>query len=452
MCDASLRRMTWSDVLRAAKVQAAQIEVCFDRNPGMARRIGYSSNNSLAEVITAIASMLLGAVEVPFDSRVDDAQRTFDTNYGGLWVEPSFFDQRGGSDLAFGSRLDFNSKSLIDHPALILQTSGTTAQPKGVVHTHRGLLLNAAAKLSAVPQTTEDVRLCSLPLAHAYARTCDFGTWLLSGSTLAIGHGYSAWKTLAPLAKPTLANTVPSLADRLLVSDSKQVGTGELKLLGCGGAAMLETDFMKWADRGVAVIQGYGLTETGPVICSSTPESAVPGFVGGFVEGWEYQIRNGVLHVRGPSLMQGYFGDTAATRQSVDADGWFNTGDLVEFDKSIGQLRVLGRSDDVIVLDNGRKVNPRSVEEKIEQLGLIRHAVVVGAGRRIAAWVELSTQHHDTDVSAQIKRVLKGMPQWYQPAEINLFDEPLSESTGCLTSKGSIRRNAVRTYIDNINR
>ena len=97
------------------------------------------------------------------------------------------------------------------------------------------------------------------------------------------------------------------------------------------------------------MIQGYGLTETSPVICSAGPGNAAPGLVGGFVEGWEHQIRDGRLWVRGPHLMLGYWGDPLATKARLDSDGWFDTGDLVELDAAFGQLRILGRADDVIV-------------------------------------------------------------------------------------------------------
>ena len=237
-----------------------------------------------------------------------------------------------------------------DDDALILWTSGTTGNPKGVVHSHRSLLQNAKAKLQAVPQRVDDHRLTLLSVAHAYARTCDLGTWLISGCTLSIGRGFGGWLKLAPDRRPTLCNLVPSLASQILDQDE---GLGCLRLLGCGGAAMSKEQFQSWTERGVRVIQGYGLTETGPVISSQTPSNSIPGHAGRLVDGWQSRIEHGRLFVRGPHLLTRYWNNPDETAAKLDSQGWFDTGDLVEINSSSGQLRILGRADDRLVLVNG---------------------------------------------------------------------------------------------------
>ena len=152
-------------------------------------------------------------------------------------------------------------------PLSILWTSGTTSEPRAVLLSAAGQFANATAKLNAVPQFESEIRLTVLPLSHAYARTCDFGTWLLSGCTLAVCLGYQGMLRRLERVKPNLINAVPSMASRMLREKPRNLN--RLRLLGCGGAPLDSSDFERWDSQGVTVIQGYGLTEAGPVICSN---------------------------------------------------------------------------------------------------------------------------------------------------------------------------------------
>ncbi|TWU56150.1 class I adenylate-forming enzyme family protein [Rubripirellula reticaptiva] len=321
--------------------------------------------------------------------------------------------------------------------ALVLQTSGTTSTPKGVVLTHTNLLGNAAAKLTAVPQSTDDVRLTVLPLSHAYARTSDFGTWMISGCKLAVTLGFDGLRDFAPIVHPTLMNVVPSIAYQLLDSDTDlaAMGLGRLRLLGCGGAPISAVTFDLFKRLGITVIQGYGLTETGPVICSATPENATAGLVGDFVDGWQHEIRSGELYVRGPHVMQGYWNDETATRAKIDSGGWLRTGDLVERDEETGQLRILGRVDDVLVMDNGRKISPNSIQRDLEQVAGVNHAMLVWRGR-LECWID-GDMNEDS-----IRKTLSQYPHC-RHATLHRFDPPLSAEHAELTAKGTIRRNAI---------
>ncbi len=383
--------LTWrelSDQVDAANVDAIE---------------AVQSDNSLDEVITILAIQRRGGVEVSIDSRSNQSPP-------------------GGVDVPAGT-------------SLVLFSSGTTGRPKGVMLSREALFRNAAAKLAAVPQGTDDVRLTVLSLAHAYARTCDFGTWLLSGCTLAVGLGMDGLRTLAPIATPTLMNVVPSIAYRLLDEDLPTIGLGRLRLLGVGGAAIGTDAFDDFANRGVTVIQGYGLTETGPVICSATPENAAPGLVGDFVDGWEHEIRDGELFVRGPHLMAGYLADDAATQSKIDADGWLRTGDRVEYDGAARQLRILGRVDDVIVLPNGFKISPGPIERDIERVAGVRHAILVHR-ETLQLWID-----GEADLSEVKYRLLAH--DHCGRASVHRFESPLSIASGELTVKGTLRRSQI---------
>lgn len=456
IADADRRRsrsitLTWSQLAAVTAAVAEQLQRRLAASDMLGRRIGHASDNTLTDVVLALASAALTAVEVPFDHRFDSSTiESLWKRVGGLWLDAEQCREliepvvRGGvpagEPLSYLERL--HSAVDVDSPALVLWTSGTTADPKGVTLSHRNLHVNAAAKLAAVPQRTGDVRLTALPLSHAYARTCDMGTWLLSGCTWAVTLGFDGWCHLAPQVMPTLANSAPSLAARLFGGDDVELGANRLRLLGCGGAAMHGQAFDDWRHRGVTVIQGYGLTETSPVICSATPDDAQPGLVGQPVDGWETDIRAGKLWVRGPHVMLGYWDDPAATAEKIDADGWLDTGDLVERDPHSGQFRILGRADDVLVLANGHKVHPIATERSVGRIPGVRHAVLITVDGQLELWID-TDRDLDPPLLGAIQAAVPPAPQGQRPRRVQKFDPPLSIAAGELTPKGTPRRQAI---------
>ena len=455
-----LRATSWGQLAEVVRNAAEKLQRRLGDQPGYPPHIGHASDNSAADVVIAIASMVLGTTEVPIDHRYDRERiEALWRRLDGLWVNRAF---KGELERAIGevdaSRPDpaGTASSLrrlrrratrpvgCEAAALILWTSGTTREPKGAMLSQRSLASNAAAKLEAVPQRRDDVRLTVLPLAHAYARTCDFGTWLLSGSRLAVTLGFDGWNRLARSVRPTLVNTVPRMAERLKSAGATERGLERLRLLGCGGAALSSRAFECWRSRGVTVIQGYGLTEAGPVICSATPDNATAGLVGRPVAGWETEIREGRLFVRGPHTMLGYWNDPHATRAKMHRDGWLDTGDLVEIDSATGQFRILGRADDVIVLDSGRKVHPGEIERALATVPGVARALVTSVEGGVEAWLDLDT---GVDIEDEMVRAMQNacvsFPAWQRPARYQAFDPPLSLAREELTIKGTLRRQRV---------
>ena len=430
------RQVTWQRLLSAVRTLASELSAL-----GVSPRtpVGYASRNELGDVLLSLSCVAVGAIEVPIEHRLreDEVARRWG-QFDGRWIDSR--QLKSLTDAALRHPIVFEDERTtpdLSRPSLVLWTSGTTSRSRGVVLTQQNLVGNAAAKLAAVPEQSDDLRLCSLPLCHAYARTCDMGTWLHSGCTLALGLGFEAWRDFAPIVKPTIANTVPRLAARLLVEADNAV-LGRLRLIGCGGAAMEESEFSQWRQRGVVVIQGYGLTETAPVICSATPETALPGLVGTFVDGWEYDIRAGELYVRGPHTMLEYWNDPHATKQRIDADGWLATGDLVEIDESSGQLRILDRKDDVIVLPSGRKVFPQAVERLLGTVDGVDHLMLLCRDDQLECWYCGST-----DATDLMRDKFDHLETWQQPKSINRWSEPLSIDAGELTAKGTLRRKQI---------
>jgi long-chain acyl-CoA synthetase len=401
-------RLTWSQLHDQVMTESKR---WIQADPAIP--IVHRSENRARDVVTALAIAVAGRIEAPLDDRLSELE---------MDRRCELLSQRPRSSVS---------------SSIILWTSGTTSQPMGVIQQHASWLGNAAAKLQAVPTTADDVRLTVLPLSHAYARTCDLGTWLIAGGTLAVGLGMKGLRKLAPMVRPTVMNVVPSMAHALLCQPP--AGLQRLRWLGVGGAALSTDAFKAWRDRGVTVIQGYGLTETGPVIASATPKNAAAGWVGNFVQGWEREIRDGELWVRGPHLFNGYWNHDSIA--AVDANGWFRTGDHVRWDSQTDQLRVLGRVDDVIVLPNAIKINPSEIEQQIALLPGVRHCMLC-LRKQLELWIDGDETSHDA-----IRRLLLRYHPWGNETQIRYLDAPLSIEAGELTSKMTLRRSAIRERI-----
>lgn len=344
--------------------------------------------------------------------------------------------------------------------AQMLFTSGTVNKPKGVLLSHNNLASNARAKLDAAPQTSDDVRLNVLPFSHAYARTCELSTWIIARGKLVITRSWREFVRVAPIVRPTLVNLVPHLAMRLadlISADCSSVG-GRLRLLQVGGAALTDALWQKLDRRGLPPLQGYGLTETSPVVCSNRSGSQRPGTVGPPVSGVDIRVADdGELLVRGPNVMLGYWKNVEATR-SVYSGDWLATGDLVARNGD-GSLRVLGRKDQQIVLSTGYKVNPSEVEDLLTSHPDIDQAVVLGTGMRgivalvyspisdVHFWplapVATSQLQSASPILKAFEECVSGLPGHMVPHAVARLAQPFSRETQALTAKGTVKRAQV---------
>jgi long-chain acyl-CoA synthetase len=442
--------VTWRELAGWASKLADRMEPIRTANLPLVHRV----ENTFEDVLVALACQLLGIVEVPIDSAGGEAYvRACRDGVGGDWLDQETkrklvedaFERRDEPTATAVSRQPPES---VDDDALILFTSGTLGDPKGVVLSHRSLLLNAQAKLNALPQSQSDCRLTVLSIAHGYARTCDLGTWVLSGCSLAITCGFEGWVEHSEKVSPTHCNMVPSLAERV---SAENTVPQTLQFLGCGGAAMLPDRFEHWVDRGVTVIQGYGLTEAGPVISSQTPQDSMIGHAGRFVDGWQHRVEQGRLFVRGRHLMTGYWRDRESTARRIDADGWLDTGDLVRICESTGQLEILGRSDDRIILSNGHAVDPLVIEKRIMSISGIRTAVVSQHSdrRTVELWIETDSSPFR---QVELDKVLQTLPSWARPRTITPFRVPEMERETVFNRKGAIRRTKMLVFLRKNNR
>ncbi len=440
--------LQWQELAGHVAVVASALRRQLNDRPADQQRVVFLHRNRLSDVLVSLACMALGVVEVPIDERREESHRDYVRHaVNGLWIDDDFIRNIVKATPPTAASAD-ELQSLgqghdVSRLAVILWTTGTLAEPKGVMLSHQNLFSNAHAKLLAVPQSADDMRLTTLPLSHAYARTCDFGTWLLSRSTLVLSLGYLGWQTLAPKYPPTVANVVPSLAYRLL-QDENVIPRSKLRLLGVGGAALSRTAFEQFQKLGVTVIQGYGLTETSPVICSATPGDASAGFVGRPVAGCEVCLRDGRLFVRGPGVMLGYWGDRDATLRRIDQDGWLDTGDLASHDPVSGQYRILGRADEVLVLPSGNKIHPRDIESLVEELPDVARAMLILNGNDLHLWLDVTESANVRSTLQQAENRLSSLPRWMRPESVGVFTPALAIDRGELTFKGGLRRREIR--------
>lgn len=426
--------------------------------------------NSLAWILIDIACQTLGLVHVAIDSRLGEKQNQglkdfaeaeilYGDSVGVLpHLEPenaeSWRDIAAIAPIVAAKHRDRAVSQSNTAPAQMLFTSGTVSAPKGVLLSNQNLYSNAAAKLLAAPQSTQDVRLNVLPFAHAFARTCELSSWILSQSQLALAHDWEDLIEQARTLEPTVLNLVPYLAVKMadLLDESPRGFGNRLRMLCVGGAAVDETLFKRLEKHGVAPLQGYGLTEASPVVCSNVHGRLRSGCVGQAVKGTLLRVdESGVLWVQGPQVMLGYWKSDSNERIQ---NGWLNTGDLAEIDAE-GFVRILGRHDDQISLSSGFKVQPEQVEARLLRDPRIAQAVVFGSDRPyLGALLYLKGELSDRQAVsasecplAEIERSLQclfdGDLRHLRPARLALLPERMTAKDGLLSNKGTPRRPAI---------
>ncbi|HWB13309.1 MAG TPA: AMP-dependent synthetase/ligase [Pirellulales bacterium] len=387
-------------------------------------------------------------------------------------------DRMMHADESLADRLWHEARSHLapDDLATILYTSGTTGEPKGVMLNQRNLATNALGTLAAFGSQPDDLRLAWLPMSHIFARTCDVYTWVAGGGRLALAEGPDSVSPLCREVQPTLINGVPYffekvqryLVDKGMADIPGVLGAafgGRLRAACSGGAPLPDHVAQFYNDRGVFLGQGYGLTESSPVISASTPGVMKIGTAGRPIPGVEVKIApDGEILTRGPHVMLGYWNKPAATAESL-RDGWLHTGDLGSLDEE-GFLRITGRKKELIVTAAGKKAVPSHLESLLKADPLVEQAVVLGDGRsylsalivpnrealaaelrRLGKQVELAEAVRDRDVIAlyeqRIKERLACVSYYEQVVKFAILDRPLSVERGELTLTLKLRRDAI---------
>ena len=330
-----------------------------------------------------------------------------------------------------------------DDTALIIYTSGTTGSPKGVMLSYAALKANVHSVSYDVPIYTDKRRvLVLLPLHHVLPLMGSLIAPLYMGGGIAICPSLSGpdimdtlqrgqvgimigvprlWQTLytgikKKIDESAVARMLFALCSvaksrtlsRLVFSSVRKKMGGHLDYCVSGGAALDKEIGEGLRTLGLDVLEGYGMTETAPIIAFTRPGDIIPGCSGLPLPGVDCKLVNGELCVKGPNLMKGYYNRPEETAEVIDSEGWLHTGDLAEFD-SVGRITLTGRTKEIIVLSNGKNVQPSEIEYKLEKYDqLVKEAAVVQDGDKLRAiivpqpaWAATLT---DNEVAAQLKR------------------------------------------------
>ncbi|NVM04495.1 MAG: long-chain fatty acid--CoA ligase [Candidatus Helarchaeota archaeon] len=344
-----------------------------------------------------------------------------------------------------------------DDTFTIIYTSGTTGISKGVMLTHRNILSNAEAALKALPITDKDTFLSFLPLSHVLERMAGQFIPIYKGSSIAYAESLSTLKENMVEVKPTVIITVPRIfekmyevikhniekkssliksvllwclysgveyekekqkgkillytkirrliGDKLIYKKLRGLTGGRLRFYICGGAH-LNKDIGEFFDTtGIKIIEGYGLTETSPVITVNRLDEYRFGTVGKPLPGIDVKIsKEGEILTRGPNVMKGYYNDEQSTKLAIDDEGWFHTGDLGFLDKD-GFLTITDRKKNIIVISSGKNIAPQLIEELVLTSKYINQAVVIGHKKKFMSAL-IVPHFQNIKIYAELKKIL----------------------------------------------
>lgn len=279
-----------------------------------------------------------------------------------------------------------------DHLATIIYTSGTTGLPKGVVLTHGNILSNVEAMLECSVLLPDDILLSWLPYSHIYARTVDVYLPLRAESMVCLAESMDTLVRNLAETQPTWMTAVPRFYEKVWAAVEalpppersarlKAIFGRRLRWLSSGGAPLPVHVGQGYWDAGIQLVEGYGLTETSPVISFNRRDRNRVGTVGPLIPGVEVKIApDGEILTRGPHVMLGYWRDPEATKAVIDPDGWFHTGDIGKIDAD-GFLAITDRKKDLIVTSGGKNIAPAEIERLLVSEPLIDQAVICGDRR-----------------------------------------------------------------------
>lgn len=340
-------------------------------------------------------------------------------------------DLKKGENEALRARLDKRINEInADDMASILYTSGTTGPPKGVVLSHNNFIFNANGAAEVINVTDNDLLLSFLPLSHAFERTAGYYVPLFKGASIAYAENISKIAANMLELKPTIMLGVPrfyektfasieekisrlsslkkrminwslkigrrfsektmakapispllgfkrSIADRLVFRPLREGMGGRIRFFVSGGAPLSREIAAFFDAAGIVILEGYGLTETSPVITCNRLEWRKKGSVGCALPGVEIRIESdGEIITRGPHIMQGYFNNPEKTNEVI-RNGWLYTGDIGEIDED-GFLTITDRKKDIIITSGGKNVAPQAIETALVSNPLINQVMVYG--------------------------------------------------------------------------
>jgi long-chain acyl-CoA synthetase len=431
-------------------------------------------------------------------------------------------EKRGADGETSSSIAKYREDALLVKPddlATIIYTSGTTGEPKGVMLSHDNIYSNVEASRKAIPFEGKDVGLSFLPLSHIFERMAGHYMMFATGTSIAYAESIDTVAANMGEVRPTLVLSVPRLyekmyariletaltggflkkkiffwargvadrwaseklagrepagllaiqygiAQKLVFSKLKTRTGGRLRYFVSGGAP-LSPDINKFFyAAGLEILEGYGLTETSPVIAVNTPDNFRIGTVGKPIDGVEVKIAgDGEIMTRGPHVMKGYYNKPEATRESIEPDGWFHTGDIGELRD--GFLAITDRKKDIIVTAGGKNIAPQPLENKVKTNKYVAQAVMLGDKRKFPSmlivpnfdqlerwakerniiWTDRAQLLRMPTIQAkmeqEVNQELAGAAHFELPKKIGLIEHDFSIEKGELTPTQKVKRRAI---------
>jgi long-chain acyl-CoA synthetase len=406
-----------------------------------------------------------------------------------------------------------------DDLATLIYTSGTTGQPKGVMLTHRNIASNVVACVAVLRVSEDDDCLAVLPLSHILERMVDY-YFFHGGVTISYAESIEAFAQNLLEVRPSVVVGVPRLfekvyarvlenaqkggaakrrifawakrtgeqwatyrlsgitvplrlalaraiADRLVFAKLRARTGGRIKLFVSGGAPLSAEIARFFYSAGLPVMEGYGLTETSPVLTLNPLERLKFGTVGRPIPGVQVTIgRDGEILAKGPNIMQGYYNKPEQTQEAIDADGWFHTGDIGEIDAE-GYLKITDRKKDLLKTAGGKYIAPQPIENTVTLNRFVASAVVLGDQRKfpiilvvpnfdqLEPWAKERNLSYRSrgellalaDVQAKMEREvmsgLRDLAKYELPKKVVLLEHEFTIESGELTPSLKVKRRQV---------
>lgn len=412
------------------------------------------------------------------------------------------------------------------HPdswASIIYTSGTTGDPKGVILSHHNFVSNVEAAREILHFQPGEVLLSFVPLNHVMGRLVDHYLPLSTGSTIVYVESLLRLRQNLQEVRPHYMLLVPRvlemfhegllssiskentgkqrlitwalsvgkeccnqktekqgisfwngilwyIADRLVYRKIRsRLGLERLKFFFSGGASLPHSTAEFFCSLKIDIMEGYGLSETSPLVTVNPSNLLKYGTVGLPIRGVEVKIADdGEILVLGPNVMQGYYNKPADTAETIDADGWLHTGDIGELDED-GYLRITDRKKNLIVLSNGKKVAPQPLENSLMESPFIAHAIIIGDKRstitallsphfkNIRDWAEKSSldvdfrdngalaKHREIErlIKGEIERLLPELADYEKIRKITIIGEEFTLDNGALTPTLKVKKRVL---------
>lgn len=410
-----------------------------------------------------------------------------------------------------------------DDLATIIYTSGTTGEPKGVMLTHGNIASNVSAGLEILHATDADECLSFLPLSHIFERMTGHYSMLQAGVIINYAESFDTLSQDLLHWRPTIVAAVPrvyekiyakaletaldgspviqrlffwskrvgakwadlrlakrqvpltlrlahGVADRLVFSKIRARVGGRLRYFISGGAPLSPEIARFFYAADLPILEGYGLTETSPVLAVNTLDAIRIGTVGKVLRGVEIRIADdGEILARGPNVMRGYYNKPEATAAAIDPQGWFHTGDIGEIDGD-GFLKITDRKKDLIITAGGKKIAPQPIESLLKTNPFFTNAVMLGDKRKFPIvllvpnlvklrewatargisdtdpWALVARPDVQTLLEGEAKKHLRDLAQFEVPKKFLILPREFSIETGELTPKLSVKRRVVEDH------